>query len=110
MTEVFIYNINVASIFLGSFGRRASDGGANLHIYYPATGTVVGPAQGQQMDTAGYYINPNCGTDPLAVQELSPLNEQSVAQMQCCQENATGECNEELQRLTWIYISFLGTW
>ncbi|KRJ99976.1 uncharacterized protein LOC6531042 isoform X4 [Drosophila yakuba] len=80
-----------------SFGRRASDGGANLHIYYPATGTVVGPAQGQQMDTAGYYINPNCGTDPLAVQELSPLNEQSVAQMQCCQENATGECNEELQ-------------
>ncbi|EDW48504.1 GM21908 [Drosophila sechellia] len=80
-----------------SFGRRASDGGANLHIYYPATGTVVGPAQGQQMDTAGYYINPNCGTDPLAVQELSPLNEQSVAHMQCCQENATGECNEELQ-------------
>ncbi|KMY94920.1 serine/threonine-protein kinase par-1 isoform X4 [Drosophila simulans] len=80
-----------------SFGRRASDGGANLHIYYPATGTVVVPAQGQQMDTAGYYINPNCGTDPLAVQELSPLNEQSAAQMQCCQENATGECNEELQ-------------
>ncbi|XP_016943301.1 uncharacterized protein Sik3 isoform X3 [Drosophila suzukii] len=80
-----------------SFGRRASDGGANLHIYYPATGTVVGPAQGQQMDTAGYFINPNCGTDPLAVQELSPLNEQATAQMQCCQENATGECNEELQ-------------
>ncbi|XP_016991484.1 uncharacterized protein LOC108053371 isoform X3 [Drosophila rhopaloa] len=80
-----------------SFGRRASDGGANLHIYYPATGTVVGPAQGQQMETAGYYINPNCGTDPLAVQELSPLNEQAGSQMQCCQENATGECNEELQ-------------
>ncbi|XP_017077168.1 uncharacterized protein LOC108111971 isoform X2 [Drosophila eugracilis] len=78
-----------------SFGRRASDGGANLHIYYPATGAVVVPAQGQQMDTAGYYINPNCGTDPMAVQELSPLNEQ--AQMQCCQENATGECSEELQ-------------
>ncbi|XP_016957241.1 uncharacterized protein LOC108029485 isoform X3 [Drosophila biarmipes] len=80
-----------------SFGRRASDGGANLHIYYPATGTVVGPAQGQQMDTAGYFINPNCGTDPLAVQELSPLKEQTAAQMQCCQENATGESNEELQ-------------
>ncbi|XP_017040848.1 LOW QUALITY PROTEIN: uncharacterized protein LOC108087804 [Drosophila ficusphila] len=78
-----------------SFGRRASDGGANLHIYYPATGTVVGPAQGQQMDTAGYYINPNCGTDPLAVQELSPLNEQ--AQMQCCQENVTGEGSDELK-------------
>lgn len=23
----------------GSFGRRASDGGANLHIYYPANGS-----------------------------------------------------------------------
>lgn len=23
--------------FTGSFGRRASDGGANLHIYYPTT-------------------------------------------------------------------------
>ncbi|XP_020801352.1 serine/threonine-protein kinase SIK3 isoform X2 [Drosophila serrata] len=80
-----------------SFGRRASDGGANLHIYYPATGTVGGPAQGQQMDTAGYYINPNCGTDPSAVQELSPLNEQAAAQMHCCQENDSGECNEELQ-------------
>ncbi|XP_017013874.3 uncharacterized protein Sik3 isoform X1 [Drosophila takahashii] len=80
-----------------SFGRRASDGGANLHIYYPATGTVVIPAQGQQMDTAGYFINPNCGTDPLAVQELSPLNEQAAGQMQYGQENATGECNEELQ-------------
>ncbi|XP_052841947.1 uncharacterized protein LOC128256000 isoform X2 [Drosophila gunungcola] len=80
-----------------SFGRRASDGGANLHIFYPATCSVVGPAQGQQMETAGYYINPNCGTDPLAVQELSPLNEQTGTQMQCCQENATGECNEELQ-------------
>ncbi|KAH8336814.1 hypothetical protein KR059_004259 [Drosophila kikkawai] len=80
-----------------SFGRRASDGGANLHIYYPATGTVGGPAQGQQMDTAGYYINPNCGTDPSAVQELSPLNEQVAGQMHCCQENDSGECNEELQ-------------
>lgn len=81
-----------------SFGRRASDGGANLHIYYPATGTVGGPTQGQQMDTSGYYINPNCGTDPLTVQDLSPLNEQATGQMSCCPENATGDCNEELQR------------
>lgn len=80
-----------------SFGRRASDGGANLHIYYPATGTVGGPTQGQQMDTSGYYINPNCGTDPLTVQDLSPLNEQATGQMSCCPENATGDCNEELQ-------------
>lgn len=26
---------------LGSFGRRASDGGANLHIYYPTSSTNV---------------------------------------------------------------------
>ncbi|KAH8356321.1 hypothetical protein KR200_010566 [Drosophila serrata] len=90
-----------------SFGRRASDGGANLHIYYPATGTVGGPAQGQQMDTAGYYINPNCGTDPSAVQELSPLNEQAAAQMHCCQENDSGECNEELQRFLYLLL-FIG--
>ncbi|XP_034139448.1 uncharacterized protein LOC117590502 isoform X3 [Drosophila guanche] len=80
-----------------SFGRRASDGGANLHIYYPASGTVGGPAQGQQMDTAGYYINPNCGPDPGIPQELSPLSEQATVQMHCCQENATNDCNEELQ-------------
>ncbi|EDW31808.1 GL10764 [Drosophila persimilis] len=81
-------------------GRRASDGGANLHIYYPASGTVGGPAQGQQMDTAGYYINPNCGPDPGIPQELSPLNEQAaaqMAQMHCCPEGNTGDCNEELQ-------------
>ncbi|BFG05771.1 uncharacterized protein DMAD_04432 [Drosophila madeirensis] len=80
-----------------SFGRRASDGGANLHIYYPASGTVGGPAQGQQMDTAGYYINPNCGPDPGIPQELSPLSEQATVQMHCCPENATNDCNEELQ-------------
>lgn len=27
----------------GSFGRRASDGGANLHIYYPASSNAVLP-------------------------------------------------------------------
>lgn len=27
-------------IVLGSFGRRASDGGANLHIYYPTTSST----------------------------------------------------------------------
>ncbi|KAH8269568.1 hypothetical protein KR018_009407 [Drosophila ironensis] len=94
--KVVSRRFNPTVFLLGSFGRRASDGGANLHIYYPATGTVGGPAQGQ-MDTSGYYINPNCGTDPLAVQELSPLNEQAAAQMSCCAENASGDCNEELQ-------------
>lgn len=30
-------------MLLGSFGRRASDGGANLQIYYPASGNAVQP-------------------------------------------------------------------
>ncbi|KAH8401619.1 hypothetical protein KR009_006789 [Drosophila setifemur] len=96
--KTFHQIFNRCHLIQGSFGRRASDGGANLHIYYPATGTVgVGPAPGQQMDTSGYYINANCGTDPLAVQELSQLNEQAAAQLPCCQENSSADCNEELQ-------------
>ncbi|XP_068144703.1 uncharacterized protein Sik3 isoform X2 [Drosophila tropicalis] len=74
-----------------SFGRRASDGGANLHIYYPATGsTAVVPAQPQQMDTVGYYIN-SPGN-----QELSPLNEQAAG-LQYCPETSGEECSEEIQ-------------
>ncbi|XP_069964878.1 uncharacterized protein Sik3 isoform X2 [Bactrocera oleae] len=44
-----------------SFGRRASDGGANLHIYYPSTGSNTHQATGQtqQMERNTYYINPN---------------------------------------------------
>ncbi|XP_064544254.1 uncharacterized protein Sik3 isoform X2 [Drosophila montana] len=83
-----------------SFGRRASDGGANLHIYYPAsistgnTGVAVTP---QQMDTAGYYMNPSLNTAP-GPPELSPLSEQSMGQLHCCPENCGEECSEEIQR------------
>uniref|UniRef100_A0A0A1X8U8 non-specific serine/threonine protein kinase n=1 Tax=Zeugodacus cucurbitae TaxID=28588 RepID=A0A0A1X8U8_ZEUCU len=44
-----------------SFGRRASDGGANLHIYYPSTGNNVHQVTGQTQQVEGntYYINPN---------------------------------------------------
>ncbi|XP_018795926.1 PREDICTED: uncharacterized protein LOC108973260 isoform X1 [Bactrocera latifrons] len=44
-----------------SFGRRASDGGANLHIYYPSTGSNTHQVTGQtqQMEGNTYYINPN---------------------------------------------------
>lgn len=91
--------------FAGSFGRRASDGGANLHIYYPASvpvgGNVPGPvgvAGGQQMDTSNYYINPNLSATPGAT-ELSPLSEQLPGQLHCCPENHHGEeCSEEIQR------------
>ena len=38
--------------FKGSFGRRASDGGANLHIYYPTTNS-----NGQQVENM--YSHPN---------------------------------------------------
>lgn len=42
---------------LGTFGRRASDGGANLHIYYPANnGGVATTGAGQQMDAV--YVSP----------------------------------------------------
>lgn len=35
----------------GSFGRRASDGGANLHIYYPANGSSsTGGGGGQPIE------------------------------------------------------------
>lgn len=42
-----------------SFGRRASDGGANLHIYYPSTGNNTHQVSGQTQQVEGntYYIN-----------------------------------------------------
>ncbi|XP_062130194.1 uncharacterized protein LOC133841604 isoform X3 [Drosophila sulfurigaster albostrigata] len=84
-----------------SFGRRASDGGANLHIYYPATvpvgGNAAAVASGQQMDTSGYYMNPSLTSTP-GTTELSPLSEQSSGQLHCCPENSGEECSEEIQR------------
>ncbi|XP_032590033.1 uncharacterized protein LOC6560691 isoform X3 [Drosophila grimshawi] len=83
-----------------SFGRRASDGGANLHIYYPASVSAgssgVAPAA-QQMDTTGYYINQGLAAAPLPP-ELSPLSEQSPIQLNCCPENSGEECSEEIER------------
>lgn len=88
----------------GSFGRRASDGGANLHIYYPASVPVGGNVPGaagvagaQQMDTSSYYINPNLSATPGAT-ELLPLSEQLPGQLHCCPENHGEECSEEIQR------------
>lgn len=51
--------INCVFICLGSFGRRASDGGANLHIYYPSTGNNTHQVSGQTQQVEGntYYIN-----------------------------------------------------
>ncbi|XP_034479639.1 uncharacterized protein LOC117785638 isoform X2 [Drosophila innubila] len=84
-----------------SFGRRASDGGANLHIYYPASvpvgGNAAAVASGQQMDTSGYYMNASLNATP-GTTELSPLNEQSTGQLHCCPENNGEECSEEIQR------------
>ncbi|XP_017837515.1 uncharacterized protein LOC108596364 isoform X1 [Drosophila busckii] len=84
-----------------SFGRRASDGGANLHIYYPASGASVASgssaANGQQMDAA-YYMNASLAAAPGAA-ELSTLNEQpGAAQLHCCAEPSGEECSEEIQR------------
>ncbi|KAH8407497.1 hypothetical protein KR222_003645, partial [Zaprionus bogoriensis] len=87
-----------------SFGRRASDGGANLHIYYPASvpvGSSVAGAVGvsaQQMDTSGYYINPHAASGTPGATELSPLSEQAPGQLHCCPESCGEECSEEIQR------------
>lgn len=43
-------------VVAGSFGRRASDGGANLHIYYPANSNNSGGAGGQPMENM--YTSP----------------------------------------------------
>lgn len=44
--------VNNDIFFVGSFGRRASDGGANLHIYYPTS-----TSNGQPVENV--YSHPN---------------------------------------------------
>lgn len=72
----------------GSFGRRASDGGANLQIYYPASGSNV-----QSIDPM--YGNPSTskdlriGTDVVQATRL----ENMPASLECGDEP-----NDEIQR------------
>lgn len=39
------FNNNIWLITAGSFGRRASDGGANLHVFYQQHGSNSGGAE-----------------------------------------------------------------
>ncbi|XP_030369599.1 uncharacterized protein LOC115634549 isoform X2 [Scaptodrosophila lebanonensis] len=83
-----------------SFGRRASDGGANLHIYYPTSISNMPAAPAQQMDTSNYYINPNLNAATGVPKDLPPLNEQGqpLSPMQCSTGEKNGEeCSEEIQ-------------
>lgn len=84
--------LNFISISLliqkGSFGRRASDGGANLQIYYPASGN-----SGKSVEPI--YANPSnvkdlrIGMDPLQQQR----NENMPITLECSDES-----NDEIQR------------
>lgn len=67
-------------IFLGSFGRRASDGGANLQIYYPASGNN------------GQSVDPVYATPSTSQTQTTRLDNMSFA-LEC-----GDEANDEIQR------------
>ncbi|GAB0100785.1 Non-specific serine/threonine protein kinase [Sergentomyia squamirostris] len=70
-----------------SFGRRASDGGANLHIYYPATST-----SGPVMETL-YNTQPSgeCYT-------VGPAGERVETRLEASPIEVGDESNDEIQR------------
>lgn len=78
-----------------SFGRRASDGGANLHIYYPtSTGSNPPPAQGQM---ESYYSGSPQGetSKGTTVPEVVKITDDAVVSNPA----ETGEeTNDEIQR------------
>ncbi|XP_067631675.1 uncharacterized protein Sik3 isoform X2 [Eurosta solidaginis] len=95
-----------------SFGRRASDGGANLHIYYPSSVNNMQQVavQAQQIDANAYYINPNVAnsvglnsapTDRLMGQSIG---EQAQLQRLSVGDAVSEENNEEIQK----YIQIRG--
>lgn len=74
--------------FSGSFGRRASDGGANLQIYYPATansGPSIDPVYGNPSTSKDLRI----GTDVVQTTRL----ENMPVSLECGDES-----NDEIQR------------
>ncbi|XP_017492070.1 PREDICTED: uncharacterized protein LOC108380158 isoform X2 [Rhagoletis zephyria] len=95
-----------------SFGRRASDGGANLHIYYPSSVNNMQQVAGQaqQMDANAYYISPNVAnpaglsgapTDRMLGQGVG---EQTQLQQLGAGDSVSEENNEEIQK----YIQIRG--
>lgn len=78
---------------LGSFGRRASDGGANLQIYYPASGNAV---QAVVVD----QIYPTASKDlRIGMDTTQPVRLDTMpATLECGDES-----NDEIQRLDHIF-------
>lgn len=80
----------------GSFGRRASDGGANLHIYYPSTSSGTSqqhPAQQQPME--GYFNNPASTSDANGAGGAMKMNAVEVIKMSDATTTTPGEASEE---------------
>lgn len=71
----------------GSFGRRASDGGANMHIYY-----TTSTNSGQSIEPI--YVNAANATDlRIGVDALQPHNDQMAVSVE-----GNDEPNDEIQR------------
>lgn len=70
----------------GSFGRRASDGGANLQIYYTTTNV-----NGQPVENV--YSHPN-SRECLRVDELQNARTNVAGTL----DSATDESSDEIQR------------
>lgn len=72
----------------GSFGRRASDGGANLQIYY-----TTSASSGQSVEPI--YANPaNVKDLRIGVDPLQPHNDNMAVSV----EGGNDEPNDEIQR------------
>lgn len=72
----------------GSFGRRASDGGANLQIYYPATATNSQAAVEQM------YVNTTSTDLRIGVD----ASQQPRAENLTIAQETGDESNDEIQR------------
>jgi hypothetical protein len=70
----------------GAFGRRASDGGANLHIYYPAT------SNNQNVDNL-MYSGQQTGDCAIADQQ----QQQQRCDLAAHQLEGGDESNDEIQ-------------
>lgn len=76
---------HLGALFAGSFGRRASDGGTNLQIYYPASGN-----NGQSIDPV--YENTSAAKNLRITGETGQIESMTMS-LDCGDES-----NDEIQR------------
>lgn len=72
-------------LFEGSFGRRASDGGANLRIYYPASNSFGQPVESM-------YSHPN--SRECLRMGMEPSKTEVPGSLEC----GADESSDEIQR------------